>query len=193
MSDLLSKVRESYAQADELAKTVSLISGMAIIPAHNELRNAGYHILKSIRGPSEINDDDLKKALDHCERATYDAAEVGLVTVINALDAYLDRFKTISLSTMVPDIPNTRRLIRRGYDLVIKGREHESFDLNQFVAVFRDLVEAYQRMVDHLPDLNAALKKELRTARRTLIGTTAVFAASAGAVLLRYLLNLIGG
>lgn len=192
MSDLLSRVRESYAQADKLAKTVALINEKAIIPSHNELRYAGYHILRSIRGPSEINDDDLRKALDHCERATYDAAEVGLISVISALEAYLDRFKTIPLSTVVPEIASTRRLIRQGVDLVIQGREHESFDLNQFVAVLQDLIEAHQQMVDHLPDLNAAFKKEIRTARRTLIGTTTTIAAAAGAVLLRYLLSLIG-
>ena len=189
MSDLLSKVRESYAQADELAKMVALINEKALIPTHNELRYAGYHILRSIRGPSEINDDDLRKAIDHCERATYDAAEAGLISTINALDAYLNRFNTIPLSTVIPDIASIRRLIRKGFDLVIKGREHESFDLNQFVAVFRDLIEAHQQMVDHLPDLNAALKKEARTARRTLVGITTAVAA----LLLRYLLSLIGG
>ena len=71
MDSLLSDLRHRYADADALAKEVSFIVGNAIIPAQNELRNAGYHLLKSLRDGTEVVDvDHIKRAIDHCERCT---------------------------------------------------------------------------------------------------------------------------
>ncbi|MDE0234086.1 MAG: hypothetical protein OXM62_03690 [bacterium] len=192
MSDLLDKLRASYAEANELAKMESLFVGKAIIPAHNELRNAGYHILKAIRDPSEIDDDHIRMAIDHCERATYDAAEAALIKVIDTLNDYLGRFKHIPVNEVVPDVANTRRLIREGTDLLIKGREHESFDLERVVAVLKGLVDAHHLIEGSLPDLNAVLERDIRLARRTLIvagigATSAVIGSIMRAILSTFL------
>ena len=75
-----------YAQANGLAKSVSLASREAVIPAHNELRNAGYHLLHAIDGSGcAVDDEQIDKAIAHCDRAIYDAAEAGVIITLDAL------------------------------------------------------------------------------------------------------------
>ena len=149
MDNLLTDLRHRYATADALAKEVSLIVGNAIIPAQNV--------------------DHIKKAIDHCERAMYDAAEVGLISTIDSMDSFLNRFSKLSLAPVIPNIADIRRRIREGQELITRGRENESFDLEGFLGVFRENIEAYQQLQDSRPDLDAVLNKEKLLARRWAI------------------------
>ena len=170
MDNLLTDLRHRYATADALAKEVSLIVGNAVIPAQNELRNAGYHLLKSLRDGTEVVDvDHIKRAIDHCERAMYDAAEVGLISTIDSMDSFLNRFSKLSLAPVIPNIADIRRRIRERQELITRGRENESFDLEGFLGVFRENIEAYQQLQDSRPDLDAVLNKEKLLARRWAI------------------------
>ena len=149
MDNLLTDLRHRYATADALAKEVSLIVGNAIIPTQNV--------------------DHIKKAIDHCERAMYDAAEVGLISTIDSMDSFLNRFSKLSLAPVIPNIADIRRRIREGQELITRGRENESFDLEGFLGVFRENIEAYQQLQDSRPDLDAVLNKEKLLARRWAI------------------------
>ena len=48
-------LREKYAIADRLSKLVSVITEEAAIPAVNELRYAGFHLLKAINVSGSVD------------------------------------------------------------------------------------------------------------------------------------------
>ena len=99
----------------------------------------------------------------------YDAAEVGLISTIDSMDSFLNRFSKLSLAPVIPNIADIRRRIREGQELITRGRENESFDLEGFLGVFRENIEAYQQLQDSRPDLDAVLNKEKLLARRWAI------------------------
>lgn len=68
---LLRRYQDEYERADELAAEVNLFQNAASIPAHNELRNAGKHLLDALDvGEGRVADAEaLTSAINHCRRA----------------------------------------------------------------------------------------------------------------------------
>ena len=80
------ELRDLYETADVFAREVSELRSEVPIPAHNELRYAGHHLLQSINDEGEVADEDLfRKAKNHCERAMYEAAEAGIMHILEAV------------------------------------------------------------------------------------------------------------
>lgn len=74
----LQELRRLYETADGFAREVGEFRSEVPIPAHNELRYAGHHLLQSLDNDGTVADEDqLRKARNHCERAMYEAAEAG--------------------------------------------------------------------------------------------------------------------
>jgi len=94
-----------YKKAECLIKTIehqdydNFIRG-TYIPAINDLRYAGRHILEAIdsSNPSKIKEN-LDEAIDHCNRAIYDAYEIGILLFSNQFKIISDNFKHLNLST----------------------------------------------------------------------------------------------
>ena len=76
----LADVRALYRKADSFATEAGEFREEALIPAHNQLRYVGYHVLKALNDDGSVADQEhLYKAKGHCERAMYDAAEAALM------------------------------------------------------------------------------------------------------------------
>lgn len=73
-----------------------------LFPAVNELRYAGYHIAQAT---SESGDDQIKsikKAVNHCHRACYDALDAQIQYCINRCFVFKDDYRKVVISHVLP-------------------------------------------------------------------------------------------
>jgi hypothetical protein len=70
LHDRIEEVANAFSRAEEEIKKVEDLAGEVAIPAINELRYAGYHVLQALSGnSSEDQDEQFRRAKRHCERA----------------------------------------------------------------------------------------------------------------------------
>lgn len=91
---------ELYAKAEEFAKSVEGLSKDPAIPAHNQLRYAGHHFAEAIASDTkEDYEAGIGKARSHCERAMYEAAEAGLIAVVDRVEVFRGQYKNYLTSS----------------------------------------------------------------------------------------------
>ena len=166
-------LKDTYNHADQFAKEISEFMSEVSIPACNELRYAGHHLLKSLGDDGEIVDDNqYKKALSHCERAGYEAAEAGIIAALEYLKDFKEYYKGIVIRNIVPDYPKINVIAKKATDLLSNGRpEHMTHKeiSSQYMDSFRELKRSYEALVANTDDLNVALKKEITEKRRYVV------------------------
>ena len=92
------------------------------IPAINELRYAGHHLLQSIDDDGTIDIESLGKAKSHCERAMYEAAEAGIMFCLDSIKDSGKDYSDIVISEVIQDYPQRLARVQQTLDMIIKGR-----------------------------------------------------------------------
>lgn len=165
---MIETLRDRYARAERLSKEVGNLGGEVVIPAHNELRNAGYHLLNSIDTSGCIKGDhEIPLAIDHCKRAEYDAAEAGIIFCLDALKKILVEFRDIVVSEVITDIAEIRKDMKTARDSLDNGRTAE--EISAFVCSFRKVRAALEKVEHHYDDLVAKSRKHRQATRRFII------------------------
>lgn len=204
MSDVtLAEVRQAFKDADTFAAEIGEFRQEVVIPVHNQLRNAGFHIVNALNDDGSVKSPGhhLYDARDHCRRAAYDAAVAGIISARAWIDAFREDYRGIVVSDVVPTYPDIILRERKARDLVGAGRYDEKSDgerMNDYMETFRalradvDLLDANREGLD-------AKKLAMQHGMRwtTLRGVAAIFSAIGGfigmllAALTLYLTNLM--
>ena len=131
-------------------RSVSFNPRCRSIPAHNELRYAGHHLLQAINDDGTIADDgQILKAKNHCERAMYEAAEAGIISALDLMHIFRTDNKGVVVGEVVPGYSQMRKLARTAQDLLVKGRSGRISAVQQvrsYMDVFRALRDARIRL-----------------------------------------------
>ena len=145
-------LREKYAIADRLSKLVSVITEEAAIPAVNELRYAGFHLLKAINVSGSVEDGEhMARAIDHCERAIYDATEAGLMALVQSIDRVLYSYGLVTISKIVPTLQDIRRAHADAIEIMVANRTDNPAEL---VGIFEELIQHSRNLDLAKPDLD---------------------------------------
>jgi len=85
-----------------------LLMGL-LMPAVNQLRYAGSHLVRTLdsRDLSKI-ESNLRQAISHCRRATFDSLEVQVRYYLGECDMFTEQFKSISIVEVLPYYPDDR-------------------------------------------------------------------------------------
>ncbi len=78
------------------------------IPSINQLRYVGYHILKASRLDNTSVDnvkDEIKKALNHCQRAKFDAIEIWITYLLEEIRMFEGTYSPIKETQDVVSTP----------------------------------------------------------------------------------------
>ena len=172
--DVISEIRSLYETADRFAREVTQFRDAVSIPSHNELRYAGHHILQSINYEGVVADaDQLRKAINHCERAMYEAAEAGIISALSLMDAFHNEHKGLVVSEVVSDYIGIRVLARNAQSLLAKGRDDRATiveHVSAYMDTFRELRRALETLDASRDDLAAKRAKQVSEHQRFLIG-----------------------
>jgi NTP pyrophosphatase (non-canonical NTP hydrolase) len=152
----VTELRQLYETADRFAREVGELRSEVPIPAHNELRYAGHHLLQSLNDDGVVADEDqFRKAKNHCERAMYEAAEAGIMQVLEETAEFRRAYnKSIFVLEVMPDFRERLLKARSAQKLIIRGRaDRESAEKHaaQYMEAFRDLSDSLARHFLFLP------------------------------------------
>ncbi|MBF0109266.1 MAG: hypothetical protein HQL76_08830 [Magnetococcales bacterium] len=102
--DLLNTISELFRNAEIEIKLAEQMSGNIIIPAINELRYAGNHLLKGLLASSPKEQrEQYFRALRHCQRAHYDAVEAVLLYLLDKFRTFQNDYEEVSIPAVWPD------------------------------------------------------------------------------------------
>ena len=164
-----------YETADRFAREVGEFRAEVPIPAHNELRYAGHHLLQSLNDEGQVADQEqLRKAKSHCERAMYEAAEAGIMQVLEETEEFRQTYKKLDVSDVVPDFRERILKARRAQKLIVRGRaDRESAEqhTSQYMEAFRDLSDSLDVLDASRDGLNAKWEEQDARRRRDVRNT----------------------
>ena len=171
------ELTESYEVADRFAREVAQFRSAIAVPANNELRYAGHHLLQALDGNAEVSKpDELRKAKNHCERAMYDAAEAGIIYAIDEIARFQDDCRGVVISRVIKEYPNVRALATRAQATLAQGRTGRASVEQQaaeYMDLFRQLRDAVHLLQGGRDDINAMIDqdraKEQTESRRFLL------------------------
>ena len=190
----LAELRAAYAAADAFAKEVFEFCDDVAIPALNELRYAGHHLLRALRDDGGIADrEQLRKALSHCQRSQYEAAEAAIAHALGLVGKFQEDYKLVPIGQAVPNYPSIQKTVRAAQDLVNRPRSNDGPDAAGvlpdaagYMETFRQLREQYHVLEDARPELAKYMRKDRRTALR-FVAAIAIAAVGVIVALLKLL------
>ena len=171
------ELRRLYEKADSFAREIGEVRGEVQIPAINELRYAGHHLLQSIDDDGVINIESLRKAKSHCERAMYEAAEAGIMFCLDSIKDFRRDYSDVVISDVIKEYPQRLARVQQTLDLVIMGRSdrasvetHVDAYMEEF-RVARDTLRLFDASRD---DLNVKRRQQVREHQRFVIRVLAM-------------------
>ena len=126
------------------------------IPAINELRYAGYHILNAIDEEETVSEDELLKARSHCHRAMYEAVESGIMFCLDEIKDFQEKHSDVVVSEVIADYPDRLARTQRIVDMIVAGRadrksvEEQVANYAQEFRVVREIMEVFKASRDDL-------------------------------------------
>lgn len=175
-SELLATLRAEYDLADEFSRKVQAFVARAGVPAINELRYAGYHLLEALTGDDEDASDQMAKSINHCKRACYEAGEAGLLVALDRIAIFKDDYKEVVISDVLGDwseILSVADQVSTSLSDARQKGENRFDDYNGHIDSFHCLVAICSRL-DHARDeLNKKIRQQ-RTAYRQYVLATVI-------------------
>ena len=173
----LADFRAVYGAADGFTREVSEFCDEAAIPAMNEMRYAGHHLLRALGDDGSIVDmEQLRKAMSHCHRAQYEAAESGISFVLEKIRQFKEDYKSVVISECVKNYGDIIAAVRQAQKLLPGARSVEGPDGKgrfpdpaKYMEIFRDLREKWFMLENSREELAKIIRNNQREWRKFMI------------------------
>ena len=94
----IEELNQCFKETEKKVKQLELYTLELSIPSINQLRYVSYHLLKA----SDINNlsvdivqEEIKKALHHCQRAKFDAIEIWITHLLGEIKTFEEKYSSI--------------------------------------------------------------------------------------------------
>ncbi|MCG5549266.1 hypothetical protein [Halorhodospira halochloris] len=205
----LNEVVHLFDEAEHKTKEIEQFVQELSIPSINELRYSGYHLARAFTYVGEQRkefDEQISKAKRHCERAIYDAHEVGIIYMLEKIKNFKERYSGSShtVAEIIPDYVDDLVSVDEASKLI--GKAHEGH-IGDRATYYEECRPHYNRVWEISSKFEKAsplidekihknIRKEQKETRRFITTTLLTFLGIAisfivGATLIY--LNLYGG
>jgi len=121
------EIIELFDRAEDKVKEIEQLDQEISIPSINELRYVGYHLARLFceEDPQEI-DTQIIKAKNHCQRAIYDAHEIGIIYMLEQIKFFKETYLS-SINFVIevlPDYADSLRIAQESSVFIAKIKEH---------------------------------------------------------------------
>ena len=189
-SKLLAQLYQEYCTADGLAKEVEEFRDEAGVPAFNELRYAGYHLLTAIASEESLPGvdgdvdavDQLRSAITHARRASYEAVEAGVEAALALIEEFHQAYKSVVISEVIEEWVSIQKDCDRILRTVSKKRKAglvREEDHESYLEQFRTLRDHYNTTKYAEDELNKKIRKQNR---EIMFATAGIVVAAAAAI-----------
>lgn len=142
----IAKLIQTFRAAEKQLKHSEHDTNELSIPSINQLRYVAFHLIESFEsGNSEKIAEELGKAINHAQRARFDAVEIGIVYYLEKIKTFQDDYSTYSETLDV--LPNYVQCLTKAQKAsdqlqVIKDNEKDREEY------YRDISPHYQTLKD---------------------------------------------
>lgn len=193
-NDTLEQIKRIFIETEDQIKKSERATQQLHIPAINELRYAGHHLLKGLtNNHASERDEQLRRALRHCQRARYDAVEILLWYYLGEFKKFQDDYRTVVIPQVWPEylddcqkFENTKSIL----ESVVKSEDIDDQTdnrvtlLNQTLEVNEQLAPIVTKAAVSRAELNKQLEDkqadENRDRRTWLIGIFSLVLSAVG-------------
>lgn len=125
---LLEETAKYFRQAEAKLKLVEkAYEEGPFIPAINELRYAGRHLVESLASSSDKERiEEAQKARRHCQRALYDVHEAQVIALLERFNTFERKFSGMYLLDVIPDYEKLLALIDQIHGLLAEASESDA-------------------------------------------------------------------
>ena len=179
LSEKHNEINRLFTLAEKRIKQIEFNEGL-ILPAVNELRYAGKHLINSLADSNiKSQENELRKAEKHCMRAIYDASEAGVLYSIRQYQDFRTRYKSLSLSNYYDDFDTMVETAEKAIDTIEKGPTdaHKDSHYNELYEMYSELSLVVKKFFRKQDDLNIALN-QFKFSRRTATITIFILAST---------------
>ncbi|MDH5325571.1 MAG: hypothetical protein OEZ68_02645 [Gammaproteobacteria bacterium] len=157
------EIGKLYKEAEDKIKEIEHIGEGLVVPAINELRYAGHHVLKSLNTrDTHQSTDELGKAKKHCKRAIYDASEAGLLYLFRVYKNFREDYRRLNLQPHFSNYEEKVATVKKAYQLLEQRHAEENKDelYQKFYETYRSLKETIETFENSRDDLNRVIVNE---------------------------------
>ncbi|MEM5520745.1 hypothetical protein WNY39_08960 [Sulfitobacter sp. AS59] len=186
----LAKLKVEYDTADKLARDVQSFVKKAGIPAINELRYAGHHLLLSLTNPETTSELELDKAIAHCQRASYDASEAGTFVAFKKVDKFKEDYDRVPIVPVLPDWIEILKKCDDAREAIIAARQRgdeQAIDYEKHKAHFAELAEICGRLDRARSELNKIISDRAESGKKSLLTLALSAAGIVAAVVIAFI------
>ncbi len=178
--NLMARLRREYGEADAFARKVSDYRGDAVIPAHNELRYAGFHLLGALADDRSLqSEEQMREAISHCRRAKYEAAEAGIMWALNSIKIFQDDYRTTPISDVLPDYIDSCEKVENARKKLGAARDSGGGKPEELMKTFDEVSEIQKRFEIARSELNKKNEQLRKTYFHRIIAVAVMILAAA--------------
>ncbi|MFZ3028430.1 hypothetical protein [Rhodoferax sp.] len=163
------KTSELFKKAETNLKSAEHLTNVVFIPALNELRYAGYHLVKYLSSTGD--EDDLRSAQKHCKRAIYDTAEGPMLKFLGDVAKFQEDYsKEPCITDVIPGYVGHMKKVAEARNLIAEVKPEsrdEYFDLVE--PHLTSLIEIAGLLDTARPEINKRMRSEQKKAQMTVV------------------------
>jgi hypothetical protein len=176
----LTEICDLFKKAERAIKEVEDIGGELVVPAVNQLRYTGNHLIRYLSDPlGSTAMDELGDAVKHCKRAAYDAYEAAILNQLMEYRKFKDDYRNTIIAPIIQDYPKIACAIEKAR-IFIRNNNH-SKTRGEYYMVGREHLQTIADNVATLnagrDDLNMQITRDRRKVLYQVIGAIGAVAA----------------
>jgi len=174
----LQRVVDLFHTAEREIKKIERLDGNLSIPSINELRYAGYHLACAWQASQRFDGnkapEEIEKAARHCQRAIYDAHEIGVQYHLTRITQFQDDYRKFPVTDVIKDYGALRVEVREANEFIQVIAEDHHGEREQYYAQCGTHYDCIKRIADtfdeHRDPINAKIDREKQTTKHWLVG-----------------------
>jgi hypothetical protein len=93
------------------------------IPAVNELRNAGKHLVDALADDGSVaHKEHIRLGVAHCRRACFEAYEAGIMFALEGIHKFKEDYATVTVGDVIPEYTDVLRKAHEAQRSIEAGR-----------------------------------------------------------------------
>ena len=106
------EARERITRIKKELKCYNDIDNDIQIPSINEIRYVVYHTLKGLNEDEpKRQDEEFRRAIRHCQRASYDILEIGITDKIEYVKNFSYKYRNINIAEIIEEWPEFQKKV----------------------------------------------------------------------------------
>lgn len=148
-----------FQKAEAAIKKVEVTQSELIVPAVNQLRYAGCHLIRYLKN-SEDNDQ-LNDVVRHCKRSAYDAFEAGIVFSILEYRKFQGDYSKVIIADVVSNYSELQINVDEAIEFISKIKKDSRDDHYKECEKSHEIVsETLKKLNSSRNELNKLIKKD---------------------------------